>query len=80
MPRRARARARAPNGHAASGTPRRAHARALKAMDKKALLDLSLRLGEGSGAAMGAVLVKTALHLHNNMATFTEAAVSDKAQ
>ncbi|CDP50071.1 Nicotinate-nucleotide--dimethylbenzimidazole phosp horibosyltransferase [Devosia sp. DBB001] len=57
-----------------------AHARALKAMDKKALLDLGLRLGEGSGAAMGAVLVKTALHLHNNMATFTEAAVSDKAQ
>jgi NaMN:DMB phosphoribosyltransferase len=26
------------------------------------------------------VLVKTALHLHNNMATFAEAAVSNKTQ
>ena len=56
-----------------------AHARALAAMGQTALLDLGLRLGEGSGAALGAVLVKTALHLHNNMATFAEAAVSGKA-
>jgi nicotinate-nucleotide--dimethylbenzimidazole phosphoribosyltransferase len=37
-----------------------------------------MRLGEGSGAALAAVLVKTALHLHNNMATFESAAVSTK--
>lgn len=54
------------------------HARALAAMDQKGLLDLNMRLGEGSGAALAAVLAKTALHLHNNMATFDSAAVSGK--
>ncbi|WP_240232940.1 nicotinate-nucleotide--dimethylbenzimidazole phosphoribosyltransferase [Devosia lacusdianchii] len=54
------------------------HARALAAMDQKGLLDLGMRLGEGSGAALAAVLAKTALHLHNNMATFESAAVSGK--
>jgi len=53
-----------------------AHARVLKQMNKDALLDLGMRLGEGSGAALAAVMIKTALHLHNNMATFAEAAVS----
>ena len=55
-----------------------AHARALEAMGQKGLLDLGMRLGEGSGAALAAVLAKTALHLHNNMATFESAAVSGK--
>tara|TARA_R110002020_G_scaffold41276_6_gene121670 strand:+ start:1122 stop:2144 length:1023 start_codon:yes stop_codon:yes gene_type:complete len=52
------------------------HQRALAAMGQKGLLDLGMRLGEGSGAALAAVLVKTALHLHTNMATFDSAAVS----
>jgi len=56
-----------------------AHARVLKQMNKDGLLDLGLRLGEGSGAALAAVLIKTALHLHNNMSTFEEAAVSNRA-
>ena len=55
-----------------------AHARALEAMGQRGLLDLGMRLGEGSGAALAAVLAKTALHLHNNMATFESAAVSGK--
>lgn len=55
------------------------HARALAAMGQHALLDLGMRLGEGSGAALAAVLAKTALHLHNNMATFGSAGVSTKA-
>lgn len=55
------------------------HARALEAMGKPALLSLGMRLGEGSGAALAAVLAKTALHLHQKMATFAEAAVSGKA-
>lgn len=55
-----------------------AHARVLAAMGRKGLLDLGMRLGEGSGAALAAVLAKTALHLHNNMATFESAAVSGK--
>jgi nicotinate-nucleotide--dimethylbenzimidazole phosphoribosyltransferase len=55
-----------------------AHARALSAMRVTPLLDLGMRLGEGSGAALAAVLVKTALHLHTNMATFEQAAVSGR--
>ncbi len=52
------------------------HARLLAALGKQPLLDLGMRLGEGTGAAVAAVLVKTALHLHDNMATFEEAAVA----
>lgn len=53
-----------------------AHRRALAAMGQTGILDLGMRLGEGSGAALAAVLVKTALRLHTGMATFEEAAVS----
>ncbi len=55
-----------------------AHHKVLDAMGVKPLLSLNMRLGEGSGAALGMVLVKTALHLHRNMATFGSAGVSDK--
>jgi nicotinate-nucleotide--dimethylbenzimidazole phosphoribosyltransferase len=55
------------------------HARALAAMGKTPLLDLGMRLGEGTGAALAMVLAKTALHLHRNMATFESAGVSDKS-
>jgi nicotinate-nucleotide--dimethylbenzimidazole phosphoribosyltransferase len=55
-----------------------AHAKALERMGVTPLLDLGMRLGEGTGAALGAVLCKTALHLHRNMATFEEAAVAGK--
>lgn len=40
------------------------------------LLDLGLRLGEGSGAAVAVPLLRMACELHNGMATFAEAAVS----
>ncbi len=55
-----------------------AHGKALEQMGVTPLLDLGMRLGEGSGAALGMVLVKTALHLHTNMATFASAGVSNK--
>ena len=55
-----------------------AHARALEHLSRPALLDLGMRLGEGSGAALAAVLAKTALHLHRHMATFAGAGVSDR--
>jgi len=55
-----------------------AHAKVLEAMGQKGLLDLGMRLGEGSGAALAAIMAKTALHLHTNMATFESAAVSGK--
>lgn len=53
-----------------------AHARVLERLGKKPLLDLGIYLGEGTGAALGVVLIKTALHLHTNMATFESASVS----
>jgi len=52
------------------------HARVLAAMDAKPLLDLGLRLGEGSGAAAAVPLLRLACALHNDMATFAEAEVS----
>jgi nicotinate-nucleotide--dimethylbenzimidazole phosphoribosyltransferase len=55
-----------------------AHAKALARMGVTPLLDLGMRLGEGSGAALGMVLAKTALHLHMSMATFASAGVSNR--
>ena len=55
------------------------HRVVLDKMGQDGLLDLGMRLGEGSGAALAAVMAKTALHLHNNMATFEGAAVSGKS-
>lgn len=56
------------------------HARALEKMGETGLLDLGMRLGEGTGAALAAVLCKTALHVHKNMATFSEASVAGKLE
>ncbi len=56
-----------------------AHRRLLDLIGKRPLLDLGMRLGEGSGATLAVCLVKAALDCHNNMATFAEAKVSTKA-
>ncbi len=45
----------------------------------KPLLDLDLRLGEGTGACLGMDLVGAAIKIYTEMATFDEAGVSDKA-
>jgi len=42
------------------------------------LLDLNLRLGEGTGAVLAFNLVEAAVRILNEMATFAEAGVSDK--
>jgi nicotinate-nucleotide--dimethylbenzimidazole phosphoribosyltransferase len=42
------------------------------------LLDLGLRLGEGSGAALAIPIVNAALALMADMATFEDAGVSDR--
>ena len=42
------------------------------------LLDLDMRLGEGSGAAVSVLVLRAALACHTGMATFAEAKVSDK--
>jgi nicotinate-nucleotide--dimethylbenzimidazole phosphoribosyltransferase len=44
----------------------------------KPLLDLDLRLGEGTGAAIGISLAEAACKILSEMATFAEAGVSDK--
>jgi nicotinate-nucleotide--dimethylbenzimidazole phosphoribosyltransferase len=53
-----------------------AHRRLLAALGKAPLLDLGLRLGEGSGAALAIPVLKAALECHSGMATFAEAGVS----
>jgi len=55
-----------------------AHGKVLERMGVTPLLDLGMRLGEGSGAALAMLLAKTALNLHLHMATFQSAAVSGK--
>ena len=55
-----------------------AHARVLEKLGLEPILDLGMRLGEGSGAALAAGIVKAALACHNGMATFAEAAVPDR--
>lgn len=60
-------------GHV-SGEP--GHRRLLAALGKEPLLDIGMRLGEASGAAVALGLLKAALAAHNGMATFDEAAVS----
>lgn len=54
------------------------HRAALERLQLKPLLDLNMRLGEGTGAALGLSLIEAAVKLHNEMATFGEAAVSDR--
>lgn len=55
-----------------------AHGRLLERIGKRPLLDLDMRLGEASGAALAVAVVKTAAAVHSGMATFAEAGVSDK--
>jgi nicotinate-nucleotide--dimethylbenzimidazole phosphoribosyltransferase len=51
------------------------HAVALQALGLDPLVDLRMRLGEGSGAALTLSIIKAALSLHRNMATFAQAGV-----
>jgi nicotinate-nucleotide--dimethylbenzimidazole phosphoribosyltransferase len=56
----------------------RAHSEVLRRLGKTPLLDLGMRLGEGSGAALAVAIVKAAVACHNGMATFAEAGVAGK--
>ena len=55
------------------------HRSVLNALKAEPLLYLSMRLGEGSGAAIAVPLLRSACALHNHMATFADAGVSDKS-
>lgn len=56
----------------------RGHALLLDALGARPVLDLNLRLGEGSGAATALAVLRLACAIHNGMATFEEAAVSGR--
>jgi nicotinate-nucleotide--dimethylbenzimidazole phosphoribosyltransferase len=55
------------------------HRRLLEALDKPPLLDLGMRLGEASGAALALAVVRAAAVTHTGMATFGEAGVSERS-
>jgi nicotinate-nucleotide--dimethylbenzimidazole phosphoribosyltransferase len=54
------------------------HRGLLEALGLPPLLDLGMRLGEGSGAAVAISIVRAALECHARMASFAEAGVSEK--
>ncbi|MBB3066491.1 nicotinate-nucleotide--dimethylbenzimidazole phosphoribosyltransferase [Limibacillus halophilus] len=57
-----------------------AHGRLVEELGKVPLLDLDMRLGEGSGATLAFLLLKAAVACHNGMATFDQAAVSRRSR
>jgi len=56
------------------------HARLLARLNKAPLLNLDMRLGEASGAAVALGVVRAALATHSGMATFADAGVSEKSE
>ncbi|MFQ5736397.1 MAG: nicotinate-nucleotide--dimethylbenzimidazole phosphoribosyltransferase [Thermodesulfobacteriota bacterium] len=55
----------------------RGHEVMLERLGHRPFVDLGLRLGEGTGAAIGISLVEAAVRIYNEMATFGDAGVSD---
>ena len=53
------------------------HCRLIDAFGKDPVLDFSMRLGEGTGAALALGILRGALACHNGMATFAEAGVAE---
>ncbi|TCP90665.1 nicotinate-nucleotide-dimethylbenzimidazole phosphoribosyltransferase [Rhizobium sp. PP-CC-2G-626] len=64
-------------GHV-SGEP--GHMAAIEQLGKTPLLALGMRLGEGTGAALAAGIVKAAAACHSGMATFEQAGVSGRTE
>jgi nicotinate-nucleotide--dimethylbenzimidazole phosphoribosyltransferase len=54
------------------------HREVLQALDARPILDLDMRLGEGTGAALAMATIEAALDLFHQMATFRSAGVSGK--
>jgi nicotinate-nucleotide--dimethylbenzimidazole phosphoribosyltransferase len=63
---------------AAHQSEERGHKKMLDLLGKKPILDLGLRLGEGTGAALAMNIVEASLRIINDMATFESAGVSGK--
>ena len=60
-------------------SPEPGHTRLMKIMGKEPILDLGMRLGEGSGATLAIQVLKAAIACHTGMATFDEARVSGRS-
>jgi nicotinate-nucleotide--dimethylbenzimidazole phosphoribosyltransferase len=58
----------------------RGHRLILERLGLSPLLDLKLRLGEGTGAVLAMSIIEAALHAHCQMATFEEAGVSKREE
>jgi nicotinate-nucleotide--dimethylbenzimidazole phosphoribosyltransferase len=56
------------------------HRYALELLEARPLLDLGMRLGEGSGAALASLFVEAAGRILREMATFAEAGVSEREE
>jgi nicotinate-nucleotide--dimethylbenzimidazole phosphoribosyltransferase len=63
---------------AAHNSVERGHRLALEAMGLVPILDLGMRLGEGTGAALAMLLIEAGLKIYQEMATFAEAGVTDE--
>lgn len=64
---------------AAHASVERGHRAMLEKMGLRPILDLNLRLGEGTGAALAMPLIEAGLKIFTEMTTFGEAGVSDKS-
>jgi nicotinate-nucleotide--dimethylbenzimidazole phosphoribosyltransferase len=56
------------------------HRKMLEHLEQRPLLDLNLRLGEGTGAALGISLVEAGVRILMEMATFADAGVTEKSE
>jgi nicotinate-nucleotide--dimethylbenzimidazole phosphoribosyltransferase len=63
---------------AAHASAEAAHRALLDELGLKPLLDLGMRLGEASGAALAALMLRAAVACHTGMATFAEAGVAGR--
>ena len=65
---------------AAHNSVEKGHKVILEKIGLKPILDLDMRLGEGTGAALAMLMIEAGLKIYKEMATFGEAGVSDKAK
>jgi nicotinate-nucleotide--dimethylbenzimidazole phosphoribosyltransferase len=55
------------------------HRRVMQQLGSRPILDLDLRLGEGTGAALAMQIIEAGVKIYNEMATFSSARVSEKS-
>jgi nicotinate-nucleotide--dimethylbenzimidazole phosphoribosyltransferase len=56
------------------------HATFLRIFKVEPILDLKMRLGEGTGAALAMTIIEAAVKIYNQMATFASAGVKEKGE